>query len=119
MKVLVTGATGKVGNAVAHALVERGDDVRVLARRPEAARAILPASVELVQGDVTERPTVEAAVAGCELVFNSVGLPEQWLPDPSVFEQVNAYGSRTVASAAKAAGVRRMIHTSTIDVFHA
>jgi dihydroflavonol-4-reductase len=119
MKVLVTGATGKVGNAVAQALVERGDDVRVLARSPEAARSVLPADVEVMQGVVTERPTVEAAVAGCELVFNSVGLPEQWLPDPGVFEQVNAYGSRTIASAAKAAGVRRMVHTSTIDVFHA
>ena len=50
MKVLVTGATGKVGNAVAHALVGRGDDVRVLARSPDSARAVLPDAVDVVQG---------------------------------------------------------------------
>ncbi|MEA2481495.1 MAG: hypothetical protein QOJ07_3417, partial [Thermoleophilaceae bacterium] len=119
MRVLVTGATGKVGNAVAHALAARGDDVRVLARDPERARAVLPEGVEAVRGDVTEPATVAAAVEDRELVFNAVGLPEQWLADDETFERVNARGSETVARAARAAGVRRLVHTSTIDVFHA
>lgn len=119
MRVLVTGATGKVGNALAAALVERGDDVRVLVRDPERAAAVLPNGVEVVKGDVTDPASLPAAVEGRELVFNAMGLPEQWFPDEGIFDRVNAIGSRDLARAAKAAGVRRFVHTSTNDVFHA
>ena len=82
MRALVTGGTGKVGNAVARALVARGDEVRALVRDPARAAAVLPAGVEPVRGDVTD-PGVAcvAAAEGCELVFNAMGLPEQWLAD--------------------------------------
>jgi dihydroflavonol-4-reductase len=53
------------------------------------------------------------------MVFNAMGLPEQWLPDAGEFERVNARGTENVVRAARDAGVRRVIHTSTIDVFHA
>lgn len=119
VRALVMGATGKVGHALARALSERGDEVRALVRDPARAAASLPAGVEAVRGDVTEPASVEAAAAGCELVFNAMGLPEQWLADEDAFERVNARGSETVVRAAAAAGVRRVVHTSTIDVFHA
>jgi dihydroflavonol-4-reductase len=119
MRVLVTGSTGKVGNALAHALAERGDEVRALVRDVARARALLPAGVEAVLGDVTDPPSLEAAAEGCELVFNAMGIPEQWLADPTLFARVNAEGTRAVAEAARAAGARRLIHTSTEDVFHA
>ncbi len=119
MRALVTGATGKVGHGVARALVQRGDEVRALVRDPGQAVRVLPAGVEPVRGDVTDAPSVATAVAGCEVVFNAMGLPEQWLADESQFDRVNAEGTRTVAQAASAAGVRRLVHTSTEDVFHA
>ena len=115
----MTGATGKVGNAVARALMERGDSVRALVRDPERARPLLPGGVELVRGDVTDPASIDPAVAGCELVFTSHGLPEQWVDDEDIFEAVNARGAQNVARAAREAGVRRLVHTSTIDVFHA
>jgi len=119
MRALVTGATGKVGNAVARALVARGDEVRALVRDPARAVAVLPEGVEPVRGDVTFPDSVVTAAEGCELVFNAMGLPEQWLADEGEFEHVNAIGSETVVRAAARAGARRVIHTSTIDVFHA
>src|SRR3712207_2791113 len=115
MRVLVTGATGKVGNAVARALHARGDSVRALVRDPERARGLLPEGVEVVAGDVTDRPSVDAAVAERELVFTAHGLPEQWVADPDVFDRVNARGAEAVALAARDAGARRLVHTSTID----
>jgi dihydroflavonol-4-reductase len=118
-RVLVTGATGKVGGAVARAVLARGDEVRALVRDPERAARLLPDGVELVRGDVTDPPSVERAVAGCEVVFNAMGLPEQWFADPDVFDRVNARGTEAVVRAARHAGVRRTVHTSTIDVFHA
>ena len=119
MRALVTGATGKVGHAVAGALVRRGDEVRALVRDPARAASLLPAGVEAVKGDVTEPATIEVAAAGCQLVFNAMGLPEQWFAEPDVFERVNARGSEAVVRAAARAGARRVVHTSTIDVFHA
>ncbi len=119
MRALVTGATGKVGHAIASALLHRGDHVRALVRDPKRAASVLPAGIEPVKGDVTEPDTLSTAVDGCELVFNSMGLPEQWVRDEGIFERVNALGSGALAHAAKRAGVRRFIHTSTHDVFHA
>jgi nucleoside-diphosphate-sugar epimerase len=119
MRVLVTGATGKVGHAIASALLERGDHVRALVRDPRRTASVVPAGIEPVTGDVTDAQSVAGAVEGCELVFNAMGLPEQWVRDQGIFDRVNAAGSGQLAAAAKRAGVRRFIHTSTHDVFHA
>jgi nucleoside-diphosphate-sugar epimerase len=119
MRVLVTGATGKVGYAIATALLDRGDHVRALVRDPKRAASILPAGLEPVTGDATDPESLAAAVDGCELVFNAMGMPEQWVRDEGIFDRVNAQGSGNLASAAKRAGVPRFIHTSTHDVFHA
>lgn len=119
MRVLVTGATGKVGHGIAGALLERGDEVRALVRDPDRAAGVLPSGVEAVRGDATLPESLAAAVEGCELVFNAMGIPEQWARDEGVFDRVNAVGSGDLARSAKAAGVRRLVHTSTFDVFHA
>ena len=119
MKVLVTGATGKVGNAIASALLDRGESVRALVRDPTRAASILPAGVEPRQGDATDAASLAAAIEGCELVFNAMGMPEQWVKDEGIFDRVNAQGSGALAAAAMRAGVRRFVHTSTHDVFHA
>jgi dihydroflavonol-4-reductase len=119
VRTLVTGVTGKVGHAVARALLQRGDDVRALVRDPGRSAAAIPPGVEPLRGDVTDPASVERAAAGCELVFNAMGLPEQWFADPGIFDRVNARGTETVVRAAAAGGARRLVHTSTIDVFHA
>ncbi len=119
MRLLVTGATGKVGNAVARRLADRGDDVVALVRNAAQARELLPAGVELASGDVTDPDSLRAAMAGVNGVFNCMGLFEQWFPDPGIFERVNAQGARNVVAAAREAGAGRVVHTSTFDVFHA
>ncbi|XXF77485.1 SDR family oxidoreductase [Myxococcaceae bacterium GXIMD 01537] len=119
MQVLVTGATGLVGNAIARRLVERGDAVRALVRDPERAARVLPAGVECVRGDVTAPESLPAALRGVERVFHAAGMPEQWQPDESIFDRVNRQGTANVLKAALEAGVRRVVHTSTLDVFGA
>jgi dihydroflavonol-4-reductase len=119
MRVLVTGATGKVGNAVARQLLERGDEVVALVRDPARARESLPAGLQLASGDVTDAASVRAAAEGIEGAFNCMGIFEQWMADPGVFDRVNAEGARNVVAAAREAGARRAVHTSTFDVFHA
>src|SRR3954447_5373615 len=119
MRALVTGATGKIGNAVARRLAERGDEVVALVRDPAKARELLPKGVELARGDVTEPASLRGAAEGIDGAFNCMGLFEQWFADPGVFERVNAEGARNVVAAAREAGAKRVVHTSTFDVFHA
>lgn len=119
MRALVTGATGKVGHATVRALLAAGHEVRALVRDPDRASRIVPGGAELVRGDVTDAASVDAAAHGCELVFSAHGLPEQWLADPRDFERVNVEGAAAVVRAAARAGARRVVHTSTIDVFDA
>src|SRR5215212_7115410 len=118
MRFLVTGATGKVGNAVARRLVERGDQVVALVRDEAKGRELLPREVELALGDVSDRPSVDRAAEGVEGIFNCMGLFEQWFPDPGIFDRVNAEGARNVIAAAREAGAKRAVHLSTFDVFH-
>ena len=115
----MTGATGKVGHAVACRLLDRGDTVVALVRDVAAARSILPAGIELAPGDVTEPETIHRAAEGIDGVFNCMGIYEQWLRDDSKFEEVNAQGALNVITAARQAGAKRAVHTSTFDVFHA
>src|SRR3954453_687965 len=119
MRALVTGATGKIGNAVARRLSERGDEVVALVRDPAKARGLLPDGVLLARGDVTEPESLRTAAKGIEGAFNCMGLFEQWFADPGIFDRVNAEGARNVVAAAREAGARRVVHTSTFDVFHA
>jgi len=104
---------------VVSALLDRGDTVRALVRDPGRARKVLPPQVDLAVGDVTDLASLRSACTRCELVFNTMGLPEQWVPDDGVFDQVNARGTEAVVRAAGIEGVRRVVHTSTIDVFEA
>jgi dihydroflavonol-4-reductase len=116
MRTLVTGATGTVGGAIAQQLLDAGRPVRALVRDVARAKAILPAAVECVAGDTTDAASVKSALDGCDAVFHTAGLPEQWLRDPARFTEVNVVGSTHVGEAALAAGVKTFVYTSTIDV---
>jgi nucleoside-diphosphate-sugar epimerase len=113
--VLITGATGQVGHAIARRLADDGVRPRALVRSPERAR-VLPEGVEPVFGDVTDAESLRAALDGCATVYHSAGIPEQWRKDTGEFARVNAEGTRNVVEAALAAGVERFVYTSTDDV---
>ena len=119
MRTLVTGGTGLIGKAILHKLLERGEEVRALARDPERAKKILPPSVEVVKGDVEDPPSLDAALRDVSRVFHAAGMPEQWQEDERIFERVNTRGTANVMRAALSAGVKRVVYTSTMDVFAA
>ncbi|WP_338674129.1 NAD-dependent epimerase/dehydratase family protein [Streptomyces sp. SCSIO 30461] len=116
-QVLVTGATGTVGGPLVRLLAASGHRVIALLRSPERDSQALPAGVVPVRGDLTDPDSLSAALEGCDTVFHTGGLAEQWLADPSVFERVNVGGTRHLVDAALAVGVECFVHTSTIDVF--
>lgn len=118
-RILLTGGTGKIGNATARRLAERGDEVVALVRDPERARPLLPGSVEVAPGDVTDPESLRRAAEGAYAAINCMGVFEQWTSDAGLFDRVNARGAEAVARAAREARARRIVHTSTFDVFDA
>ena len=116
---LVTGATGKVGYAIASALLERGDTVRALVREPKRAATVLPAGIEPVPGDVTDPNLADRGRRGRLRRSLQLGRDARTgVKDESIFDQVNAVGSGRSLLLLRA-GVPRFVHTSTHDVFHA
>lgn len=112
MKVLVTGASGMLGRGVAQALLERGDDVTVLQRRPSTV------DTRQVLGDVADAAVVAEAVAGCEAVVHlaaKVDVVGPW----AEYARANVDGTREVLQAARGAGVRRLVNVSSPSVAHA
>lgn len=111
MNVLVTGASGMLGRGVATALMQRGDAVTVLQRRPSGF------PLDEVLGDVHDPRVVTRAVRGHDAVVHlaaRVSTTGAW----SEFERVNVHGTRSLLDAARAADVRRFVHVSSPSVAH-
>jgi nucleoside-diphosphate-sugar epimerase len=116
MNVLVTGATGFTGSHLARYLAARGHAVRALVRDPASARDLARDGIELVGGDLRDAASVDAALPGIEVVYNIAALYRQaGLPD-STYRTVNAEAVGTIVRRAAAAGVRRVVHCSTVGV---
>ena len=114
MKVLVTGGTGFVGSQIVAALVRRGDTVRVLHRATSKLIMLEGLPIEHVLGDVQEPEAVARAVAGCDLVFHVAAVASYWRTQREQVYRVNVEGTRIVMEACLAAGVPRVVHTSSV-----
>jgi UDP-glucose 4-epimerase len=122
MKTLVTGGGGFIGSNVVRALLERGDDVRVLDNFSTGSRtnlAGLESDVQLVEGDLRSYERVHAAVRGVEVVFHQGALPSvpRSVQDPLTTTAVNVEGTLNVLLAARDEGVRRIVNASSSSVY--
>ncbi|WP_164006933.1 NAD-dependent epimerase/dehydratase family protein [Pyxidicoccus trucidator] len=111
MKILVTGATGKIGSRLTRRLAERGYQVRALVRDPTRAAALKEARVELAQGDLLDVDSLAATVRGVDAVVHCAAFFRGATPEQA--HAVNDLGTQHLASAARAASVKRFIFTST------
>ncbi len=112
-KALVTGGTGFVGRAVVAELLASGRAVRVLARNPQHP-ALSGLEVEIAQGDLKDEGSLQRALRGCTSLFHVAADYRLWVPDPREMYAVNVEGSRSLLTAAAAAGLDRVVYTSTV-----
>ena len=111
MKILVTGATGKVGSRLTKRLAERGDHVRALVRDAKRAAPLRGERIELAEGDLLAPDSLAAAVRGVEAVVHCAAFFRGATAEQA--HAVNDVGTRHLAAAAHAASVRRFVFTST------
>jgi dihydroflavonol-4-reductase len=112
-RVLVTGGTGFVGGLVLARLVAEGRPVRALVRRPADREQLPDPRVELALGDLGDEESLARAADGCAVVYHLAGINQLCLPDPAPLYLVNVEGTRHLLQAARRAGVRRVVHTSS------
>ena len=115
MKVLVTGATGFIGGNLARDLCKQGHDVRALIRPGSKTLTTEGTGIATVEGDILDRHSVQRAVAGCEAVFHCAAAYTFWSKDPEGVRRANVEGTVNVLECSAAAGVSRIVYTSTVS----
>lgn len=116
MRYAVTGATGFLGGALARRLLDDGHDVVATVRSPRAAAQLQDRGARIIQADLSDRAALTAAFAGCDGLFHVAGWYRVGSRNPSEGWRVNVAGTRNALGAAEAAGVARVVATSTVAV---
>lgn len=116
MKILVTGATGKVGSRFVPRLLAKGYDVRILVRDAAKAANLVTLGAEVVTGDLFDAGSLAHAVAGVDAVIHLAALFRTFTDNEGIIK-TNHAGSVSLGDAAVAAGVKRFVFVSTSNVY--
>ena len=112
--VLVTGASGFVGSAVARAAIQAGYRVRALMRNSSPRDNLTGLDLEIVQGDMRDPLSLQRAMAGTRYVFHVAADYRLWALDPEEIVRTNLEGTRNIMEAAAHRGVERVVYTSSV-----
>lgn len=112
--VLLTGASGFVGSAIARALLSAGYPVRALVRASSVRDNLAGLALEAVEGDLCDTHAIARAMSGVRYVVHAAADYRLWARDPAALARTNVDGTRTLMQAALAAGVERIVYTSSV-----
>jgi dihydroflavonol-4-reductase len=113
-KILVTGASGFVGSAVARALVQAGFSVNILVRPTSNRVNIQSLDVATFEGDMRDAASVGSAMAGVRYLFHVAADYRLWAHDPEEIVRTNCEGTNVLMHAALKAGVEKIVYTSSV-----
>jgi len=116
MKILITGATGYIGNLLAHKLADTGHCVHALIRNEKMAALLNHPNIEIFFGDINNKEEIRSAMRNCEQVYHVAGQVRAQLRDPSIMYKVNVEGTSNILDEAMDAGVSKVVYTSTCGV---
>ena len=113
MIILVTGATGHLGNNLVRELKNKGEKVRVLVRQPEN-RELQGLDIETVIGDLSDRESLSKAVKGCCKVYHLAAFVSIRSGDRTQLYEINVLGTRKMMQVCRAEGVQKVVHCSSL-----
>ena len=114
MTTLVTGASGFVGSAVLRELVRAGHEVKALLRPTSDRRNLEGQEVDIAIGDLSNHNSLVKALIGCDALFHVAADYRLWATNPEEIYESNVRGTRNIMEAAGAAGVKRIVYTSSV-----
>ena len=117
MRIFFTGALGFIGSYTVRRLAGDGHELVCLVRKTSNPGWLQEMGATVVTGDVLDKESVRAAMAGCDWVVHLANLYSFWQPDPRLYAAVNIGGTRNVMECALETGVSKVIHISTAAVF--
>lgn len=117
MKILVTGASGLVGNLIARRLAFEKHQVHALARTTESASHVKDVAAKIEIADLTLPVTLEKTLGGIETIVHCAGLVGSGRGTIDDYFRINAEGTRALTEAARKQGVKRFVHLSTAGVY--
>jgi nucleoside-diphosphate-sugar epimerase len=115
-QILVTGGSGFLGANLVRTLAAEGHQVRVLTRSEQSARKILPATVDIVEGDVADANACEQSIKGCDVVFHLAAAYQEPGISDQRYHDVHVGGTKNLLNLARTEGVSRFVHCSTVGV---
>ncbi len=116
--IVVTGATGYVGNVLLRSLAAEGETgLRALVRPGRSTAAIADLDVELVEGDILDYDSLVAAFRGADVVFHTAGVVSITSGGYKKLHETNVVGTRNILAACREAGVGRLVYTSSVHAF--
>jgi dihydroflavonol-4-reductase len=114
MKVFVTGATGFIGASLVRELLREGYSVRALVRPGSDRRNLAGLDLELWEGDLRDRGSLERGLAGCDTLFHAAADYRLWTRRPADMYETNVDGTRNILEAALKRGLSRVVYTSSV-----
>lgn len=115
--VLVTGATGFLGQHLVRELVASGAEVRGLSRSAAGDAALTALGARPVRGHLGDATSLQAATSGVEAVFHTAADTNNWGPGDAAQTETNVGGTRRLVEAARAAGIGTFVHTSSVSAY--
>ncbi|MCM2356786.1 MAG: NAD-dependent epimerase/dehydratase family protein [Geobacteraceae bacterium] len=114
MKVFVTGGTGFIGASLARELLREGYSVRALVRPGSDRRNLAGLDLELWEGDLRDRHSLERGLAGCDTLYHAAADYRLWTRRPAEMYEINVGGTRNILEAALRRGLSRVVYTSSV-----
>lgn len=113
MKYFITGISGFIGSNLARKLLREGHQINALVRDMENINLFKHPGLKFIKGSLKDRKTITSAMKGCNTAFHLAAFAKPWAKDPNEYIRVNIDGSKNVFEAAKIAGVKKVVFTSS------
>lgn len=117
MKIMLTGATGFIGNKLVEILCDGNNIIHTLCRSSSDTSRLTHPNIKIFEGDILNKASIEEAMKGCELVYHLAAYARNWAKNPNVFFEYNTNGLKNILDSALKYNVRRVLFTSSSVIF--